>query len=243
MAVYTGSTSDLTDHGRVYVNGGQLGVYATFFQNEQAAAATPTMSKDSSKEAPAPAPNIAKGFYADIAATGGYNSYDTRPQRLAGRSPRRHRWRRAQCSFRMGYDFKAGGLTFGPTASLQLHLCRDQRFQRTRLAGSAKISTAARAKAYVRPLASRPATDWKCGSVLIKPEIRASWQHEYGDTAYALDSSFANGGGGTFTVNGPKLGRDSALLGAGLPSSSTNASRLTSTNDGELAGRIISRRA
>ena len=32
--------------------------------------------------------------------------------------------------------------------------------------------------------------------MIIKPEIRAAWQHEYGDAAYALDSSFANGAGG-----------------------------------------------
>ena len=39
--------------------------------------------------------------------------------------------------------------------------------------------------------------DWKVGGILIKPEIRAAWQHEYGDAAYALDSSFANGAGNT----------------------------------------------
>src|SRR5258708_40088570 len=51
MAGYTGTTADLVDRGRVYVNGGQIGLYATFFQNEQAAPA-PTMSKDSSKNSP-----------------------------------------------------------------------------------------------------------------------------------------------------------------------------------------------
>jgi len=58
--------------------------------------------------------------------------------------------------------------------------------------------------------------DCKCGSILIKPELRAAWQHEFGDTTYVLDSSFANGGGGTFTANGPNFGRDSALIGAGF---------------------------
>ncbi len=51
---------------------------------------------------------------------------------------------------------------------------------------------------------------------MIKPEVRAAWQHEYGDAAYELHSSFANGVSETFTVTGPKLGPDSALLGAGF---------------------------
>ena len=37
-----------------------------------------------------------------------------------------------------------------------------------------------------------------------------------GDAAYALDSNFANGAGDSFRVNGPQLGRDSVLLGAGF---------------------------
>ena len=58
--------------------------------------------------------------------------------------------------------------------------------------------------------------DWKVGGVVIKPELRAAWQHEYGDNAYQLDSSFAGGGGDLFSVNGPKLGRDSLPVGAGF---------------------------
>jgi outer membrane autotransporter protein len=46
--------------------------------------------------------------------------------------------------------------------------------------------------------------------------VRAAWQHEYGDAAYEIDSSFANGAGNTFTVNGPRIGRDSLLVGAGF---------------------------
>jgi outer membrane autotransporter protein len=49
----------------------------------------------------------------------------------------------------------------------------------------------------------------------LRPEIRAAWQHEYGDSSYAMDSGFL-GGGQPFLVNGPEIGRDSALLGAGF---------------------------
>jgi outer membrane autotransporter protein len=50
----------------------------------------------------------------------------------------------------------------------------------------------------------------------LKPEVRAAWQHEYGDDKYALDSSFANAAGNAFSVVGPEIGRDSLLLSAGV---------------------------
>jgi outer membrane autotransporter protein len=58
--------------------------------------------------------------------------------------------------------------------------------------------------------------DWKVGNVLLRPELRAAWQHEYGLSAYPIIASFANGAGSGFTVSGLKIGRDSLLLGAGV---------------------------
>ena len=61
------------------------------------------------------------------------------------------------------------------------------------------------------------AYDWKAGrGVIVRPELRAAWQHEYGDTAYPIDSQFASGAGDLFTVHGPRIGRDSALVSAGV---------------------------
>jgi len=58
--------------------------------------------------------------------------------------------------------------------------------------------------------------DWKIGSVLVRPELRAGWQHEYSDATLGIDSSFANGAGPDFLVHGPATGRDSLLLSAGV---------------------------
>jgi outer membrane autotransporter protein len=49
-----------------------------------------------------------------------------------------------------------------------------------------------------------------------RPEVRASWQHEFADTSYSLTSTFATLGGSAFTVAGPSTGRDSLLVGAGF---------------------------
>jgi outer membrane autotransporter protein len=51
---------------------------------------------------------------------------------------------------------------------------------------------------------------------IVRPEVRASWLHEYGDKAYPFDSRLASGAGDVFTVWGPTIGRDAAVVGAGI---------------------------
>ena len=62
----------------------------------------------------------------------------------------------------------------------------------------------------------RASYDWKIGPIRLVPELRLAWQHEFGDTDYALVSSFASGAGNSFTVHGPEIGRDSMLTRRGL---------------------------
>ncbi len=50
----------------------------------------------------------------------------------------------------------------------------------------------------------------------ITPELRGRWLHEFADTTVAVDSRFAAAGGAAFQVSSDSLGRDSAVLGAGL---------------------------
>jgi outer membrane autotransporter protein len=215
MAGYVGTGVDLNDGGRVLVNGGKLGVYATMFQNRQPVAAPTGLSKDSSKEAPAPVQDVNPGFYADVAAVGGYSSYDMHRSALQGTARGDTDGGDLNVLFGAGYDFKKGGFTFGPTASFNYTYVGVGSFNESgslaplhfQSQGQESIRTAFGAKASY---------DWKVGGLLIKPELRAAWQHEYGDATYALDSSFANGDGNTFTVWGPRIGRDSFLLGAGF---------------------------
>ena len=58
--------------------------------------------------------------------------------------------------------------------------------------------------------------DWRVGGILIKPEVRAAWQHEYLDSSYDVDAGFSGLANSDFTVRGPEIGRDSLLLGAGV---------------------------
>lgn len=216
-AGYTGTTADLTEGGRVHVNGGKIGLYATFFQNQQVAAA-PTMSKDSSKdskEVQAPVANVAKGFYADLAVFGGYNSYDFHRRAFEGTARGDTDGGELNVLFGAGYDFKRGNFTFGPTASFNYTYLGTSEFTEHGSLSPLDVH-GGKGESLRTAFGIKASYDWKVGSVLVKPEIRAAWQHEYGDTAYDLTSSFANGAGGSFTVAGPQIGRDSALLGAGV---------------------------
>lgn len=188
MAGYAGTGTDLNNGGRVFVNGGKLGLYSTYFTG---------------------------GFYVDTAVNGGYNSYDLRRAGLEGTARSSTEGGELNVLFATGYDFKVGGLTVGPTASFQYtYLGVDSFEERGSLAplrfksqGQDSLRTS---------LGMKASYDWKVGGVVIRPEVRAAWQHEFGDDSYALDSSFNNGNGDLFTVNGPVIGRDSLLLGAGF---------------------------
>jgi outer membrane autotransporter protein len=187
-AGYAGTSADLTDNGRVWANGGKLGVYATYFTG---------------------------GFYADAAVTGGYNSYDTKRSALQGAARGSTDGGELNVLVGTGFDCRFGGLTVGPTATFQYTLVGMDGF--TEHGSLAPLEIARRNAESVRSAFGLKASyDWRVGGVVIKPEIRAAWQHEYGDSSYALDSSFASGAGDSFLVNGPELGRDSLLLGAGF---------------------------
>ena len=73
------------------------------------------------------------------------------------------------------------------------------------------------------------------GGVIIRPELRVAWQHEYGDRSSGVEAAFANGAGNSFLVNGPELGRDSLLLGAGVAIQCSPRCSIYVYYDGELA--------
>jgi len=187
-AGYAGTGADLTGGGRVFVNGGKLGLYSTYFTG---------------------------GFYFDTAVTGGYNSYDTRRDALQGTARGSTDGGELNVLAATGYDVKAGGFTFGPTASFQYTYLGIGSFDES---GSlAPLHFNSQHQDSLRTAFGMKASyDWKVGGILIKPELRAAWQHEFGDNSYALESSFSGDSGSLFRVNGPVIGRDSLLLGAGF---------------------------
>jgi len=187
-AGYAGTGAELNDDGRVWVNGGKLGVYATTFVG---------------------------GWYGDVAVNGGYNSYDTKRSAIQGTARGSTDGGELNVMVGTGYDWKIGGLQIGPTANFNYTLVGMDEFSERGSLAPLDIDSQ-NAESVRTALGFNATCDWRVGGVLIKPEIRAAWQHEFGDRSYAIDASFANGAGDQFSVNGPRIGRDSVLVGAGV---------------------------
>ena len=188
MTGYANTSVDLNAGGRISVDGAKIGLYATYFDG---------------------------GFYVDSAVTGGYNSYDTRRTALQGTAFGRTTGGELNAMMSTGYDWKVGALTVGPVGSVQYTTVGIGKF--TEHCSLLPLNIAGQSRESLRTaLGFKASYDLEVAGVVIKPELRAAWQHEFGDVASAVDSSFANVSGSSFTVHGPELGRDSMLLGAGF---------------------------
>ncbi len=72
------------------------------------------------------------------------------------------------------------------------------------------------------------------GGMKVTPQVRVSWQHEFLDSTQSISSQFTPGSSPTFTVNGPEIGRDSALVSAGFNVEVSPAFSVYAYYDGQL---------
>ncbi len=186
---YVGTNANLTNGGSVNVDGGRIGLYATYFD---------------------------KGFYVDAAVSGGLNSYKTRrvtPNNTAATaSPDGSE---VDVLLATGYDWKVGSFTLGPVVTYQYTGTHLDGFTETGAFLPLSIRSAS-SESSRTTVGFRAVWDAQVAGKHVRPEVRASWQHEFGDVAHQLTSTFATLGGSPFTVTGPITGRDSLLVGAGV---------------------------
>ncbi len=203
---YAHTGADLTDQGYIAVDGGRIGLYATAFGH---------------------------GFYLDTAVTAGWNGYDTRRSALSGSARGSTNGGELDVFVGGGYDWKVGALTVGPTANFQYTYLDLGSF--TERGSLAPLAFGKQNAESIRTAVGLKASyDWKWHGLLIKPEVRAAWQHEFGDTAYTIVSRFAGTGGSAFTVAGPDIGADSVLVGAGFAVQFNERTSTYLYYDGEL---------
>jgi outer membrane autotransporter protein len=185
---YAHTDVGLARGGDLEVNGGKFGLYATAF---------------------------GRGFYLDGSVLGGYSGYDSRRTALLGQARGSTEGGDLNVLVAGGYDYKMGGLTVGPTAGFQYTWVGIDSFTEHGSLAPLHIDDQ-HAESKRTSLGGKATYDWKVGGVLVKPEVSAAWQHEFGQTQYAVVSSFASGAGTGFGVTGPSVGHDSLLLGAGV---------------------------
>jgi len=188
LAGYAHTNADLANNGNLDVNSGNFGIYATAFSG---------------------------GFYLDTAVTGGPNAYDSHRTALLGTASGSTDGGDLNVLVSGGYDWRKGNLSVGPTASFQYTYVSFNGFTESGSLAPLKFNDQ-HVDSIRSAFGGKASYDWKVGHVLVRPELRAAWQHEYGNSAYSIVASFANGAGTSFTVSSPRIGRDSLLLGAGV---------------------------
>jgi outer membrane autotransporter protein len=205
-AGYAHTGADLANGGNIEVNSGILGLYATAFSS---------------------------GFYLDTSVTGGPTGYNTSRTALLGSANGNTGGGDLNVLVAGGYDWTKGGLSIGPTASFQYTYVGFSAFTESGSLAPLKFPNQ-NAESERTAFGAKASYEWKVGRVIIKPEISLAWQHEYGDQAYSIISSFANGAGNSFTVNSPQIGRDSLLIGAGAAVLLSDRISIYAYYDGEL---------
>jgi outer membrane autotransporter protein len=186
-AGYAGTGADLAGGGKLRVNSGKIGAYATYYDG---------------------------GFYADAAVSAGYNNYETQRAGLQGTARGKTDGAEVNAMLGAGYDWSLEALTLGALTSVEYTYLGIDDYTET---GSLAPLTISRqhGQSLRSKLGFKAVYDWRLGGVLVRPEVRAVWQHEFGDRSFDIDSRLASGAGDVFTVNDPAVGRDSLLLGIG----------------------------
>ena len=182
---YANTTSDLNAGGRLNIDSGKGSLYATVYDN---------------------------GFYVNGVVGGGVSSYDTRRKTFGGFARGDTTGDDVNALIGTGYDHHIGAFTVGPVASIQYTEVRIDGFTEKGSLAPLHINSQSQ-DSLASKLGARASYALKVGHVIVTPEVRAQWQHEYLDDRAGIASSF--GGGDSFTVYGPHIGRDSLVLDAG----------------------------
>ena len=175
------------------------------------------------------------GFYLDALVGAGYNSYDTKRSSLLGYAEGSPDGWEFDTMINAGYDIHRGNWTFTPTASVAYTRVTLDSFTET---GSlSPLSYPTQHQDSLRSeLGGKIAYAAVFNGITITPQVRIAWQHEFLDSTQSIDSRFAGGSSPTFTVDGPHMDRDRAVLSAGISAQITPSVVIYGFYDGHIDG-------
>jgi len=185
---YARSMSDLSEGGRLTADGMRAAVYAMY---------------------------LSGAFYTEFMAGGSYTSYDIQRSALGGMATGSTNSTSYDLYLGTGYNIQVNQWTFTPMASVRYTDVFIDSF--TESGSLQPLHFGSQNQDSLRSrLGLRAAYTTLCGVTRITPSLSLQWQHEYLNSQLGITSQFANGAGNPFTVYGPKIGRDSALVTAGI---------------------------
>ena len=184
---YSHTWTDLRP-GTISVNRGRGGLYATYFNG---------------------------GYCLNGGIYGGYNTYDTSRQALAGNATGNTAGAEWSTFVSTGYDFHYGNLAIGPIASLQYTNVYVTGFSETGSVAPLRIHSDSE-ESFRSDLGFKASYPWQIGAVLVAPYLKAAWEHEFKYSALPVTAGLSDIPGPTATFVGPAEGHDSVVLSTGF---------------------------
>ena len=193
LGSYTNTEANLANGGNLDVDSYKAAIYATAYSN---------------------------GFYVDGLLGVGYNEYDSKRSSLSNTSPFDYAdgstdGYELDALINAGYDYRYDQWTLSPMASIAYTRVNMNGFTET--GSMTPLNYPDQSQESLRSnLGVEISYAAQYGGMTITPQARLSWQHEFLDNPLSIDSRFASGNGSTFTVWGPDMKADRALISAGL---------------------------
>ncbi len=206
VGAYSHSWTGLQPAGHIDMNNGQGGLYGTWYD---------------------------RGIYVNGGISGGHNTYEISRTTIAGLTNGSTEGLEWSAFIGGGYDFHWGNLTAGPIASLQYISVSLDEFTETASLAPLDIHSNA-AESLRSDLGFRAFFQWQVGKVVLRPSLRATWEHEYKYSAFPIVAGFAGFPQTSQTFFGPKMGQDSAVVSVGLTAQLTPAISVYANYDGQL---------
>jgi fibronectin-binding autotransporter adhesin len=211
VGLFGGYSHTWTDFrpGNADVDTGRGGLYATYFD--------PT------------------GWWVNVGAWGGYNSYSTSRHTLLGLANGSTEGYEVSTFGDAGYNIYCGNLTFGPIVSMQYTTAHISGF--TEHGSLVPLDIHADSEDSLRTdLGAQASYNWHLGKIVVIPGLRLAWQHEFKYSNLPLTvSAPLFGAGSTTTLHGPNLGHDSLFINANVGIQITPRIWATIGYDGQVA--------
>lgn len=173
------------------------------------------------------------GFFVDALLGAGVNSYETSRSSVGGFAVGDPDGWELNAMVNAGYDLHRGNWTFTPTASVAYTRVNLNSFNET---GSlSPLSYPDQHQDSLRSeLGARIAYKAVFGGVTVTPQVRLAWQHEFKDSTQSMKSNFIGSSGPAFSVNGPHMDEDRAVLSAGISAQVTPTVCIYGFYDGQI---------
>ena len=201
---YANTSTDLNLGGRIRSNDGEGSIYGTYYDH---------------------------GFFVNGVVGAGYNSIDTRRATVGGIARGDTTSTDFNALLGIGYDYHIGRLTVGPIASLRYGRIGLDGFTETGALGALRIGSQ-RENSLQSEVGLQASYATMLGRIPITPFVRAQWEHELLTSTPSIDASFT--AESPFSVQGPHIGRDGALVEVGISAQLTPRVGIFTYYTGEL---------